>query len=339
MSALSDRPAPRLDSLQLGRALAALAVVAGHAALSSDAFTSESDSRLAELGSYGVDYFFVLSGFIIYYVHGSDQKNVNNAYIFMKKRINRVYFPYLPISISMIILYITLPTISQGNRGWGWFTSLTLLPTHSPPALAVAWTLLFEMTFYIIFSVSYYTNRFIVVISLWSSLTLIINALGFYSQITSPILSHVFNLLILEFVAGVLMSFLFLRLPTAFWPVPTLAGAMLSALYFIAPPTHHILFGLALAPLVLGLAQMETHYSLRLPGPILLLGSASYAMYLVHLPLQSLLARVLQSLDSWMLTFTACSVVGIVAGIAYHLLFERPLLRRLSRRTRARPAC
>lgn len=208
----------------------------------------------------------------------------------------------------------------------------------SPPALNVAWTLVFEMIFYVIFALSYYTNCFLFVSLVWSALTLAINIIGFYGEITSPLWTHVFNLLILEFVAGVLMSFLFLRLPTAFWPVPTVAGVILSALYFIVPPTHHIPFGLALAPLVLGLAQMETHYSLRLPGPILLLGAASYAMYLVHSPLQSLLARVLQPLDSWILTFTASSVLGIVAGIAYHLLFERPMLRRLSRQTGPRSA-
>lgn len=77
---------------------------------------------------------------------------------------------------------------------------------------------------------------------------------------------------------------------------------------------------------------METHRRCTIPAPLVLLGAASYAIYLVHGPLQSLVARLLQGADHWGLTFAACCVASLAAGLAYHVGYERPVLRRLARR-------
>ena len=61
-----------INSLQVFRGIAALAVVAHHAALSTDAFVQSLPGgwlRVFDLGAFGVDFFFVLSGFIIMHAH------------------------------------------------------------------------------------------------------------------------------------------------------------------------------------------------------------------------------------------------------------------------------
>ncbi len=61
-----------IQTLQAGRAVAALAVVFFHAAISTDTFTNgmpQSIRWIAGFGYLGVDFFFVLSGFIIAYIH------------------------------------------------------------------------------------------------------------------------------------------------------------------------------------------------------------------------------------------------------------------------------
>ena len=69
----------------------------------------------------------------------------------------------------------------------------------------------------------------------------------------------------------------------------------------------------------------------------MLLGAASYSIYLVHLPLLSVVGRVVGRWDSWWLAFWASVVTAVVAGLAYHVLSERPVVRLLSPRTRTTP--
>tara|TARA_R110000751_G_scaffold172928_3_gene279371 strand:+ start:85078 stop:86103 length:1026 start_codon:yes stop_codon:yes gene_type:complete len=326
-------PPSKLGSLELGRGLAALAVVAHHAGQASDAFTSQHFGRWFGAGALGVDFFFVLSGFIIYHVHHRDPRSLNAAQRFLGKRLRRIYVPYLPIALTMIAAYTFFPGISQGNRDWGLFTSLTLLPSGSPPVLSVAWTLVFEMIFYLFFLVFFFTRHFWWLVSAWVTATAIFALYGLADIFNIAPINVILHPLTLEFVAGMIAAMLFSRLPPTAWAIPTLLGLGLAVAYYMTSDADRVFFGLALAPLVLGMALAESHFGYRLPAPALLLGAASYAIYLVHNPLQSLVARVFRDLDNWVLTFTACCLAGMAIGVAYHLLFERPVLKLLSSRS------
>lgn len=105
-------------------------------------------------------------------------------------------------------------------------------------------------------------------------------------------------------------------------------------LFALLPDPHRAVLGVALAPVVLGLAMAENRFRIKIPKIWMLIGAASYSIYLIHNPLQSLVARVLQGEGNWFLTFTACCVASVSAGIVYHLIYERPMLRFLSRKTR-----
>jgi peptidoglycan/LPS O-acetylase OafA/YrhL len=128
----AEKAKAKLGSLEVGRGIAALAVVMHHAGQASDAFTSSDYGGLFHWGMYGVDFFFVLSGFIIYHVHQKDRLDASAAPSFLIKRLRRIYIPYLPVTIVLIAAYLALPGLSEGNREWGWFTSLTLLPSEAP---------------------------------------------------------------------------------------------------------------------------------------------------------------------------------------------------------------
>tara|TARA_R110002049_G_scaffold241333_3_gene415191 strand:- start:7355 stop:8374 length:1020 start_codon:yes stop_codon:yes gene_type:complete len=317
----------KLGSLELGRGIASLAVVAHHAAQSSDAFNSAKFGSYFHTGALGVDFFFVLSGFIIYHVHQDDSQTLPAAKKFFGKRVHRIYIPYLPISLALILAYTAFPSLSQGEREWGLFTSLTLLPTSSPPALSVAWTLVFEMMFYISFLVFYVSRYFCLVIMVWTAATITSAILGSTDYMDGALFRTFLNPLILEFVAGMLAALLFKRMSPGYWALPTLIGVSLSVCYFMIGDLHRALFGISLAPLVLGLALAETKFNFRPPSWALLLGAASYSIYLIHNPLQSLVARVASGSDNWTLTFFACFTSGIIAGILYHLWYEKPALR------------
>jgi exopolysaccharide production protein ExoZ len=322
----------KLGTLEIGRGLAALAVVAHHAGLSSDAFTSSNYGSMFSFGIYGVDFFFVLSGFIIYHIHQNDPREVGAARRFLSKRIRRIYTPYLPIALALIAAYLLFPGLSQGDRSWGWFTSVTLMPSNSPPALSVAWTLTFEMVFYLFFLSFFVTRYFWQIVLAWVVLVLGVAVFDLHDTISNPILRTVLNPLILEFVAGMVAAHLFGRISPARWWVPLCIGILGIAVFALLHDPHRVVLGIALAPLVLGLALFEQRYSFKISNSWALIGASSYAVYLIHNPLQSIIARLFQAYNNWSLTFAACVLISLAAGVFYHLIYERPMLRTLSQK-------
>lgn len=127
----------KFDSLQVFRGLAALGVVVHHAAISTEALVGRIPGWLIQIfehGFLGVDFFFVLSGFIILNSHYDDEKSVAALKTYGIKRFARIFPPYWPVSIALIIAYFVLPGMSQGVRGdINWLSSLLLLP-DTPPA-------------------------------------------------------------------------------------------------------------------------------------------------------------------------------------------------------------
>lgn len=109
----------RIEVLQVGRAAAALAVLMSHIAIATNAFGAPLPPTLSAIcsdGFLGVDYFFVLSGFIIFTTHSRDERNFRSAAEYVRKRLIRVYVPYLPISLAMISLYLMLPGVSGKSQ-------------------------------------------------------------------------------------------------------------------------------------------------------------------------------------------------------------------------------
>ena len=119
----------KLDSLQAGRGIAALIVVLHHANQAADHFF-HGDGRYDALnyGYLGVDFFFVLSGFIIYHTASRQLGNGRTFNTFFTLRMVRVFAPYLPLGVAFGLLY-TFPIIaSEANREWNWIPTLALIP-------------------------------------------------------------------------------------------------------------------------------------------------------------------------------------------------------------------
>ena len=322
----------KLKLLQVGRAVAALAVVVYHAAKVGDSYASGRLTPWFNWGQFGVDFFFVLSGFIIYYAHRDDSRDLASAGRFAVKRLRRIYVPYLPVGLAMAAVYLWAPGLSSGTPHWSLFTSLTLLPSHAPPALEPAWTLVFEITFYGFFLLFYATRRFWWIVATSAAAILVLMVSG---PVPSPgsVTAHYVDPVILEFLAGMAMAHVARGMRSSWWRVLVPSAAVLAAAGLVVVTTMglpRVIFGLALAPLVLGLVLYEREARPRVPEFWMLLGAASYAIYLVHEPLFSVVGRVVTRWDSWWLAFGTSVIVAVVAGVVYHLWYERPMVRRLS---------
>lgn len=280
-------------TLQTGRALAAVAVVAHHAVLAAKDF-GKLDGSVLEYGWLGVDFFFVLSGFII--AHSAPGKTLGE---FGWHRLRRVLLPYLPIGLGMALLYA-----ANGGHPFDWGATFMLWP-FGTPALSVAWTLQHEVTFYVIFALCFFL-RLYWLLAAWGIACL----LGFSAIPFRPI-----NL---EFIMGI-AAYLAVRrgwqspLLLAFSTVPLMIWLFLGATRELSP-----LVGLAFAiALPAALRWKQT--------PFQQLGAASYSIYLAHGLAISIAARI------WPIPFVLL-IAGVVGGLIYYAAVERPILRIVGKR-------
>ena len=207
----SNSKSQYLDVLQIFRGIAALMVVVHHS-IGSIKYYHKIDSSFLSLvgaiGKYGVDFFFVLSGFIIAYTayYKYDAPNAFSDYV--KSRLIRIYVPYLPIGVFMLLLYSFFPSLSHGNRDLSVLTSLTLIP-HGNPALSVAWTLSFELCFYMLFSLSFFSRKawnFLVVFWVLSVVVFNYTSLASLAILKTPFLYVLFSPYNIEFVFGFILA-------------------------------------------------------------------------------------------------------------------------------------
>jgi exopolysaccharide production protein ExoZ len=157
------RGAPRAGAtkfglLELGRGVAAALVVFHHAG---DVLVEPRFFGVEGFGGHlrnfnvGVDFFFVLSGFIIAWVHWRDIGDPDRLGRYVVRRFARIYPPYWCILFPLIVLYQIFPGTgapSQHDIATA-LLSIPLLPDINPPVLGVAWTLVHEVFFYALYGV------------------------------------------------------------------------------------------------------------------------------------------------------------------------------------------
>ena len=218
---------------------------------------------------------------------------------YIKNRFLRIYIPYLPIGVLVYLIYIFFPSVSNANREISTLTSLTLI-THRKPALSVAWTLTFERLFYIFYSLRFIgKNVFRISLFLWLSLIILVNLFALettiengalYQLITSP-----YNI---EFLLGVLLSYVYTKgIKRNFnLNILMLLALGVSFLYIVGYEVNffHFLPNLMFSLFVIFMMYFTvTHKKISLGSGnlFMIIGNASYSIYLVHNNLQALIVR------------------------------------------------
>ena len=145
----------RLYSLQVFRGIAAMLVVLYHASVYSQEQLGFSFLGGAFLfGHTGVDFFFVLSGFIIYYIHRADIGLPSRFRPYLKKRVLRVIPVYWIVTSIKLALIVAIPTLAKSYERdpLNLISSYLLLPQRNLPLIGAAWTLTYEALFYLFFA-------------------------------------------------------------------------------------------------------------------------------------------------------------------------------------------
>ena len=346
----------RLLGIQFARGLAAVLVVLYHTGrgLALPQYVGAIPlGGVFNFGHAGVDFFFVLSGFVIFYVHHGDIGDPAALPRYVWRRLARIYPIYWVVTAAVVAITLVKPDAAAILRPDVVVRSLLLLPQQNDPLLGVAWTLVFEMAFYTVFALAI----------LWRPLGLAAAAgwvgmllLGYAgTEFSWPILRLFAGSYNMDFLFGIAAAHVALHRHPA---RPLLLVAIGVAVFLLSGVAEDaglirtagliskLLFGLAAAACVLGLAVAERQGRLHLGRAATRLGNASYAIYLVHTIVIGLAARALATLQvlpvlPGAVALVVVAVLAVAVGVVLHQIVERPMLVWLAARTpgrRLRPA-
>jgi len=316
-----------IRNLQVLRAFAAISVMTFHFSLIG------ATGLPVHPGAFGVDLFFVLSGFIIAF---SADKSARH---FLAHRLIRVLPPYW---IATFIGFVMVLWETPIGPSLGWFaqSALFLPGPHGRGAIIfVAWTLVYELTFYALYWIALRIHKNLAPV-------LCIVVLLFLAYGTKAVgLPFGPWPLLAEFAFGLMVFLLTKYVTTSSRWVSALAISVvaLSVLALYALDTQVsanattdpnaprvLLWGVPAALIVLGLVFIERAGLSSGNRILLLLGDASYAMYLLHPLVLGLLLQILAKplrVSIWW--FGGATLSTVLLSMGYYLAIDAPTIRYL----------
>lgn len=332
----------QLESIQAIRGIAAVLVVYFHTC------------HAPKFGAFGVDIFFVLSGAVMAMLMAQGPTGMD----FLVRRLVRIVPLYFLATTAAYAVSCLLPSArTSGNIPTfaDYLKSIAFIPHAARngeivPVLGVGWTLNYEMSFYLCCAAACAVS--IKCRALWTTgimaLAACVAGLFFASTPAGRFYS---NPMILEFIAGLGVWTLCSRIKlsrtgalTAF-PIGLalvfMAWSEFTNLEIVAGagewtrPLRYLLPATA----IVGFAILAEGTFAKLQEPIrralVLIGDASYAIYLTHVfvigALSLLLAKTAQLLVSSSLGASITVVASTLVGVAVYLWIELPMQRLLRR--------
>jgi peptidoglycan/LPS O-acetylase OafA/YrhL len=290
-----------IKSIQILRAVAALSVVYVHC-------TTAGDYKFPSAGAFGVDIFFVISGFIIAYMISRNTKN------FLIKRIIRVWPLYLLATVAMTLTVILFPDLVHSTTVSvsGFIKSILFIPgpeNRGQPVLGQGWTLNYEIFFYISMGLCllFVKNKKYIAIVCAAALGLFIIVLNMINS-NNYILNYYRRGLFPEFIGGILLYYIYSFLcDREYRKMKIINLALLTAAGvcgygymvfseitgFQITGNRNINLGIPAFIMVTSIVFMEKEIpDNKLVKFIVLLGEASYAMYLFHYHIVTFFSRI-----------------------------------------------
>lgn len=348
---------PALTSL---RFFAAGAVIAHHFVPQywPEIISNPSLASLVGEGFVGVTLFFVLSGFVLAYNYAESfrQLNAKACWSFYVARFARVYPLFL---LTFLLVLFILP---KGVRPTIWQilpSQLTLTQSFIPKgeyyfaANSPSWSVSTEAFFYLTFPfilALFHRGRLItsrrlittgvVLAGGWFSYAFFLGSHSKYHWYC-----YVFPLSrLFDFSIGICSGLLFLRLREAkifrvgFWAATAFEAASLAALFAMIWVSPRVGYGIRLGPyytlvmscIILSFAPGCGLISrLICVTPIRVMGESSYALYLLHFPVNGYFSAYKGQIGLGEASLWKCGSIVILASLAgsifVHYYYERPM--------------
>jgi exopolysaccharide production protein ExoZ len=277
----------------------------------------------------------VLSGFVIY--HAVKSKQVS-PFVFALHRLARVIPAYWLFTLLTATALVFFPGVVPLTEYTPVFLlkSLSFIPAQNPsgigffPLLTVGWTLNYEMAFYVLFFLSLFSPKSIMIFVLILGFFMLQGLLckfgggfAFYA-----------NNIIYEFLFGVLIAIIYRR-GWLHLISPYIASLMVFlSIFFIGSSsgvTHDpIRFGIPCAIVVMAALSLEQYFPKA--GIFKRLGDWSYSTYLCHVFVICCVFKISQLFEIGFLPslIGIIFIVALISFVSYELL-ERPILKAVKR--------
>lgn len=341
-------------NVQILRFFAAFLVVFAHAHVEVLNVAARSGGTFGGIGlldwGLGVDIFFVISGFIMYYMMHDRFGRAGAPVDFLRRRLVRIVPLYWIFSTLMLVSILAAGSLIN-NNGLDIrhiIASYAFIPWPRAdgelfPLLSLGWTLNYEMLFYAIFALALCLRRPVGIVVMLVLFAILCTAAVLAPDQVWPI-KFWGNGIIGEFLLGIGLAALYLkgfRLPFSVMVAMIVAGLALAIwLYQIAAYEHvtRLITGgipaiLITAAVVLGPSAPDG----RITRAFALGGDASYALYLSH-PFALKIFGVIGAKFGLPLIgiLVGGLVASIIGSIVVHLYLEKPMGAWLSKRMKPR---
>lgn len=337
---MSDQRQNNLISLQLLRGIAAASVVYFH-------IVFHSQSIYPTFGKFGVDIFFVISGFVMALIISNKQ----SPRYFAISRIARIVPLYWTLSFLVFLIAVIKPSLlgSTNANINDLLLSLFFIPHFRDfgtlhPILVVGWSLNYEMFFYSVILISILVERKHYIFILCGLITLTYIFLGHWFD--SLLLNSFFGKTYLfEFLLGIL-SFKLYKLGI-FSKINKVVLTMCAITLYLIMAYFEInhfdfdrifLYGIPSTLLLLSVTALERSNEENnnlMSNFILSVGDSSYATYLSHFYVVAGFQRIIfpklgmQNLSSSILGVLLILVSSLVVGRILYTFVDKPLSQHL----------
>ncbi len=335
----------RIETLTATRGFAALMVVVFH--FGTEVFPFNKAEQFFTGGNLGVSYFFVLSGFVLYYTYRQREISFGD---FMKRRLARIaplYYFALMLTVAIPLYAALKHGISPGGEFWRGITLNALflqayIPGYALSGNSPGWSLSIEMFFYLLFPLLLWVarkneRRFVVYAIAAYLLSQAIHLTMVRALPGNAGLSHDFvyyNPLwhLNGFMAGISGAILLLHTQSkANRFAPALSGILIILLINWRPLSlHNGLLAPVFVFFMIALAQNEP--KVLKWSPLILLGEISYGIYLLQEPVHKYMVRLNDYLHLPYneVFFYAYLAVLLVASTLSYYFIETPLRKKIN---------
>lgn len=341
----ASSPSGKLTGLQVGRGIAAMAVVVTHAVAHPFA---HGDKFIGAIGLSGVILFFVISGFIMVHTTGNGPFNPG---IFMAHRLRRIA-PLYWLACALLTLEVMIApgqfkttVLDPGHM----LRSFLFIPSYAPrvpdaifPFYKLGWTLNFEMFFYVVFALCagmLARTRIGVIAILFGALALV----GWFVSFEWAVPAFYTRGNILGFVIGMAIALLQIdkrpRLSSGTALTLTVVGlaSLIACMIFVGAddwtPPIHLWAAASIGVLTIVLLGYLGRGERPLPRWMVYLGDASYSLYLFHMfaigPVHA--AFRIYWPGHLPLAMLTAGILGTATGLLAYRFIEYPIIKWLAR--------